>query len=48
MRLLDRVEDLDEGEEVEIVIKRKVFTEKDYEEVRKILDKDLQRQSKFT
>ena len=33
LRLLDRVDDLDEGEEVEVVIKRKVFTERDYQEV---------------
>ncbi len=38
LRPLERVDDLDEGEEVEVVIKRKVFTERDYQEVRRTLE----------
>ena len=37
LRLLDRVNDLDEGEEVEIIIKRKIFTERDYQEMMEIM-----------
>ncbi len=37
MRLLDKVEGLDEGEEVEVVIKRKVFTKRDYQEMMEIM-----------
>ena len=38
MRPLERVDDLDEGEEVEVVIKRKIFTERDYQEVKRTLE----------
>jgi len=38
LRPLERVDDLDEGEEVEVVIKRKIFTERDYQEVKRTLE----------
>ena len=38
LRLLDSV-DLDEGEEVEVVIKRKVFGRRDYEELVRLLQR---------
>ncbi len=38
LKPLKRIEDLDEGEEVEIIIKHKVFTEEDYEEIMRILE----------
>lgn|GEM_PF-5997360 len=39
LRPLRKIEGLDEGEEVEIIIKRKVFTEEDFEEVKRVLEK---------
>jgi len=39
LRPLRKIEGLDEGEEVEIIVKRKVFTEEDFEEVKRVLEK---------
>ena len=37
LRLLERIDGLNEGEEVEIVIRHKVFTEKDYQEIMEVV-----------
>ena len=39
LKPVKRIEGLDEGEEVEIIVKHRVFTEEDYEEIRRILEK---------
>jgi len=39
LKPIKRIEGLDEGEEVEIIIKHRVFTEEDYEEIKRILEK---------